>query len=88
MGFDPFINVLSPKVSMEQVGKLVPGSMKKEGQIGGMGEKKLKSLMSTYYTKSSEHASLFMHDYLHVPEKTESSHMENLSTVTWLAKQI
>lgn len=42
MGFDPFINVLSPKVSMEQVGKLVPGSMKKEGQIGGMGEKKIK----------------------------------------------
>lgn len=27
---------------MEQVGKLVPGSMKKEGQIGGMGEKKIK----------------------------------------------
>ena len=25
-----------------QVGKLVPGSMKKEGQIGGMGEKKIK----------------------------------------------
>lgn len=42
MGYDPFINILSPKVSREQVGRLVPRSMEKEGRNGGTKEEKLK----------------------------------------------
>ena len=59
MGYDPFIKVVSPKVSREQVGRLV-GSMEKEGRTGGMEEEKLKFNKDLLWAKTLEHVALFI----------------------------